>query len=167
MNLKKYMENRIRGWLPKEPNLPSLHRATNRNHVQSRKIKFPIGMILFLSLFIIISATQFFEGNATGAIFLWFSCVLGLSLTLGILTSYNKELNVKLMAAAMLAVVSLGGIIANLYIFSMPTSFLVRAFSLSALIAVHVPLVIALMAYAFGRKQLSRKLIIGGFTTRS
>lgn len=157
MNPKKYLEKRIHGWLPKEHKLPSFSKAASRNNV--RKIKQPIGMMLFLSLFIIMSIVQFFEGNAAAALFLWLSCVLGLSLTLDILTSYNKELNEKLMAAALLAVISIGGILANLYIFSMPTSFFTRIFSLSVLALLHVPLLIALIAYVGGKKELSRKLI--------
>jgi len=162
MNIKKHLENRIRGWLPKEPNLPSFHRATNRKNVQSRKIKFPIVMVLWLSLWITMSIAEFFEGNATGALFLWLSCIIGLSLALDILTSRGKELNEKLMAGSLLVVISLGGILANLYIFSMPTSFFTRIFSLSVLILVHVPLLVALAAYVWGKKELSRSSS-GGF----
>jgi peptidoglycan/LPS O-acetylase OafA/YrhL len=166
MNPLRYLEKRIRGWLPKEPNLTSFRAAAHRRNVQSRKIKFPIAMVLMLSFIITMSIIEFSEGNATGAFFLWLSCVLGLSLTLDILTSHNKELNEKLMAAALLVVISLGGILANLYIFSMPTSFFTRIFSLSVFILIHVPLLIAVIAYVRGKKELSRKLI-GGFSARS
>jgi len=112
------------------------------------------------------SIAEFFEGNATGALFLWLSCIIGLSLALDILTSRGKELNEKLMAGSLLVVISLGGILANLYIFSMPTSFFTRIFSLSVLILVHVPLLVALAAYVWGKKELSRKLI-GWFSSQS
>ena len=34
MNLKEYLENRVRGWLPKEPNSPSFCRAADRENVR-------------------------------------------------------------------------------------------------------------------------------------
>lgn len=48
MNPKKYLENRIRGWLPKEPNLPSFPTTISRKNEQSRKIKFLIVVTLGL-----------------------------------------------------------------------------------------------------------------------
>jgi len=166
MNLKKYLENRIRGWLPKEPNVSSFPTATSRKNEHGHKIKLPIGMVLLLSLFMLMSVAQFLEGNATGALFLWFSCVLGLSLALDILVSRGKELNEKFVAGLLLGVISLGGILANLYIFSMPTSFFTRVFSLLVLVLVHVPLLFAVIAYVWGKKELSKKLI-GWFSSRS
>jgi hypothetical protein len=112
------------------------------------------------------SIAQFLEGNATGALFLWFSCIIGLSLALDILVLRGRELNEKFVAGSLLVVTSLGGILANLYIFSMPTSFFTRVFSLSVLALFHVPLLIALIAYVWGKKELSKKLI-GWFSSRS
>jgi hypothetical protein len=57
-----------------------------------------------------------------------------------------------------LAVVDLGGILANLYIFSVPTSSFTRVFSLSVLALANVPLLIAVLAYAWGKKEQARKL---------
>ena len=34
MNLKEYLENRVRGWLPKEPNSPSFCRTADRENVR-------------------------------------------------------------------------------------------------------------------------------------
>jgi peptidoglycan/LPS O-acetylase OafA/YrhL len=159
MNLKKYLEKRIHGWLPKEPNLSSFPTATSRKNEHSHKIKLPIGTVLLLSLFMLMFIAQFFEGNATGALFLWFSCILGLSLALDILMARGKELNEKFVAGLWLLVTSLGGIVANLYIFSMTKSFFTRIFSLSVLALLHVPFLIALIAYVRGKKELSKKLI--------
>jgi hypothetical protein len=36
MNLKAYLENRVKGWLPKEAHSPSFCRATDRKNVQIR-----------------------------------------------------------------------------------------------------------------------------------
>jgi peptidoglycan/LPS O-acetylase OafA/YrhL len=123
-------------------------------------------MALMLFLLITTSIAEFSEGNAMGALFLWLSCVIGLSLTLDVLTSHNRELNEKLMAGALFVVISIGGILANLYIFSMPTSFFGRVFSLSVFVLIHVPLLIALIAHIWGKQELSRKLI-GWFSSRS
>jgi phosphoglycerol transferase MdoB-like AlkP superfamily enzyme len=158
MTPKKYLQNWIRGWLPKEPNFPSLQRATNRNHVRSRKIKVPIGMALFLSLFMINAIVGFFEANAMAALWLWFSCIIGLSLALDILVSRGKELNEKLVGALWLAVTNLGGILVNLHIFTTSTSSFPRILSLSVLALVNVPLLIALFAYVWNKKERARKL---------
>jgi peptidoglycan/LPS O-acetylase OafA/YrhL len=166
VNPKKYLENRIRGWLPKEPSLPRLQRATNHNHVQSRRIKLPLGMVLFLFLFIVSSIVAFLEGNAMTALWLWFSCVIGLFLTLDVLVSLGKELNEKMVASLCLALTNLGGILANLYIFSMPTSFFARIFSLSVLALINVPLLIALLAYVWGKKEQAKKLYLLVFSTK-
>jgi len=165
MNLKKYLEKHIRGWLPKEPNLPSFPTTTSRKNEHSHKIKLPTGRVLLFSLFLIMSVAQFFEGNAAGALFLWFSCVLGVSLALDILVLRGRELNEKFVAGSLLAASSLGGILANLYIFSTPTSFFTRIFSLSILAVFHVPLLVAIIAYVWGKRGLSKKLI-GWFSSR-
>jgi peptidoglycan/LPS O-acetylase OafA/YrhL len=166
METLKSLRKRIRGWLPKEPSLPSFPKSTSRKNEHSRKIKLPIGTVLLLSLFMLMSVAQFFEGNATGALFLWFSCILGLYLALDILVSRGKELNEKFVAGLWLAVTILGGTLANLYIFSVPTSFFTRVFSLSVFVIVHVPLLVAVIAYVWGKKDLSKKLI-GWFSSRS
>lgn len=166
MSTIKSLENRIRGWLPKEPILRSFPTSARRKNESSRKIRLPIVMVLFLSLFMFISVAQFFEGNATGALFLWFSCILGLSLALNVLVSRGKDLNEKIVAGLWLVVTILGGALANLYVFSMPTSFVARVFSLLVLVIVTVPLIVGVMAYVWGKKELSKKLI-GWFSSRS
>jgi peptidoglycan/LPS O-acetylase OafA/YrhL len=163
---KKYLEKRIRGWLPKEPNLPRFPTATSRKNEHRHKIKLPIGTVMILSSFLLMSITQFFEGEAMGALFLWLSCVLGLSLALDILVSRGKELNEKFVAGLLLMAISLGGILANLYIFSVPTTFFARGFSFLVLVLVHVLLLFAVIAYVWGKKRLSKKLI-GWFSSRS
>jgi hypothetical protein len=165
MNPKKYLENRIRGWLPKEPDLPSFPTATSRKNEQGHKIKLPIGRVLIFSLFTVASVGYFSEGNALGALWLWFSCILGLSLALDVLVARGKEFNEKSVAGSLLAIISIGGILANVYIFSAPTSFFTRIFSLSVLVVVHVPLLFAVVAYVWGKKELSKKLI-GWFSSR-
>jgi peptidoglycan/LPS O-acetylase OafA/YrhL len=115
-------------------------------------------MVLFLSLFVINSIVAFFEGNAMAALWLWLSCVIGLFLALDILVARGKELNEKMVASLCLAVMNLGGALVNLYVFSMPASSFTRIFSLSTLALVNVPLLIALLAYVWGKKEQARKL---------
>ena len=45
MNLKKSLENRVRGWLPKEPNLPS-YRRKNYNKTWRTQQRFVIPFIM-------------------------------------------------------------------------------------------------------------------------
>lgn len=49
MNLKKYLEKRIRGWLPKEPHSPSYQRKTNH---KPPKIGVQIGIVVFVIGFV-------------------------------------------------------------------------------------------------------------------
>src|SRR3972149_9798108 len=49
MNVKKYLENRIRGWLPKELNLPSCQRATSH---KSPRIGIQIWIVTFIMGFV-------------------------------------------------------------------------------------------------------------------
>jgi uncharacterized membrane protein YesL len=160
MKHKISIEQRIRGWFPTDPNLSSF---PAKNIVI--KTKLPKGGLLFCSLFMLISISYFLEGNATGAPFLWISCILGVSLALDILVSRGKELNMKLVMGLILTVISLGGVLVNLYVFSVPSSFLTRALSLLTLALVHVPLLFAVIAYVWGKKELSKKLI-GWFSLR-
>ena len=156
MSIKKCLENRIRGWFPTDPNLSS---SPALGATKINKSKLPKGGILLCSLFMFISVSYFLEGNATGAPFLWFSCILGVSLALNILVSQGKELNVKLVMGITLTVISLGGVLVNLYVFSVPSSFLTRTLSFLTLALVHVPLLFAVIAYVWGKKELSKKLI--------
>jgi hypothetical protein len=48
MNLKKNLENRIRGWLPKEPDLPSFHRVADRY-----KPREWLGALIFVGLILV------------------------------------------------------------------------------------------------------------------
>jgi Na+/H+ antiporter NhaC len=68
-------------------------------------------------------------------------------------------MNPKLVVALLLAVISLGGILTTVYVFSVPSSFLLRAVVVGLLAAVHVPLLFAVAAYVYGKKDLSKKLL--------
>lgn len=155
INLKEHLEKCIRGWLPKEPDLPRLQRAANKSE-RNLKSEFPTRMPVMLSVFTVITILQFFEGSAMATLFLWFVCILGLSLTLDTLVSRGKELNEKLAATLMVAVITLGGVLANLHVFSETTSFATRAFSLSVLALVHAPLLFAGLL-TFGVKRSSQR----------
>jgi undecaprenyl pyrophosphate phosphatase UppP len=49
MNLKKSLERRVRGWLPKEPNVPSCQRTHNH---KAPKIGIQIGIVTFIMGFV-------------------------------------------------------------------------------------------------------------------
>jgi len=137
-------------------------------YTRRRQVKFPVAIATTGLLFVSISTSiiRSFEGDAIGIFFLWLSCILGLSLALDILTYRGKELNEKLMVSSWLVVTGLGGILTNVYIFSVPTSFVARILSLSMLILVHVPIVFALIAYLVGRRKFSKKLVNFGYLGR-
>jgi hypothetical protein len=166
MSEKQSLESRIRGWLPKETNSIKLHKTKQTNHLESLKNKSTVGMTLLLCTSVMISATQFLEGAAIFVLFIWFSIVVAFSLALDILTLRGKELNMKLLLVSWLSVLSLGGVLANVYVFSVAASFPTRVFSISILAIIHAPLLIAVFAFLHGRRELSRKLM-GGFASKS
>jgi len=65
----------------------------------------------------------------------------------------------KLVVSSWLVVTSVGGILTNGYVFSVPASAAARIFSLSVLILAHVPLLGALIAYVKGKREFSKRLI--------
>lgn len=158
MNLKKTMENRIRGWIPKESSLPSQCIA-NPESKSRQKIQLPKGRILITLGWIVLSAVNLLRGDAIGVLFLWAVFIFGISLALDIFVLQGKEMNPKLVVALLLVVISLGGVLATAYVFSVPSSFILRAVVVGLLAAVHVPLLFAVVAYVWGKKELSKKLL--------
>jgi len=131
--------------------------------MRRRKIAFPAYRAWLLLLFISMFVVDSLEHRSLGALFVWASSIIGLSLVLDILTFWGKELNEKLAITLMLIVTVVGGISANVYIFSTPSSVAVRIFSLTVFVLVIAPVLFALIAYLKGKKELSKKLINIGF----
>jgi len=127
--------------------------------MRRRKLVFPVYRVWLLLLFISSFVVRSFEGDAIGALFVWWSSMIGLFLVLDILESLGRKLNQNLAIGSMIVVTSLGGVLANLYIFSTPTGIGARIFSVSTLILVHVPILFALIAHFMGKRKLSRKLV--------
>jgi len=66
MNLKKYLENRIRGWLPKEPTLPS-HQRMVKEARKSRRVDW-------VAMKIILVLIGFFAGwSVAGFAYVYFT----------------------------------------------------------------------------------------------
>ncbi len=137
-------------------------------YTRRRQVKFPVAIAIAAPLFVSISTfiSRSFEGDAIGIFFLWLSCIFGLYLSLEILTWRGRQLNMKLVASSWLIVTSAGGILTNVYIFSVPASFVARILSLLMLILVHVPILFALIAYLVGKRRLSKKLVNFGYLGR-
>jgi len=131
--------------------------------MRCRKIAFPAYRVWLLLLFISMFVVDSLEHRTLGSLFVWASSIIGLSLVLDILTSWGKELNEKLAITSMLFVTVGGGILANVYVFSMPSSVAARIFSLTVFVLITTPVLFALVAYLRGKKELSKKLINIGF----
>jgi len=121
----------------------------------------PILALGFASLTVI----KFVEGDALWALCAWASSIITLSMVLDLLVSAGRELNEKLAASLMLVVVVAGGILANTYIFSMPTTAGIRILSLSALILSLAPILIASIVYSIGKRKLSKRIIKTYYTS--
>lgn len=124
-----------------------------------RRLRFHLFNAIILIFFTTISIVKFYEGDAVAFLFAWFSIVMATSLVFDMISSLNKEVNEKLMITLMLAVISGGGILANVLILFSSVDLWLKAFSLTILIAVHVPLLVGIIAYFVGKKLFSKKLI--------
>jgi hypothetical protein len=162
LSIARKQKNRIKtvtlGWVPKEPTLP-IHSIANPEIKFRQKIQLPKGRILITVGWIVLSAVNLLRGDATGVLFLWTASIWGVALALDAWVQLGKELNPKLAVALQLAVISLGGTLVTLIVFSVPSTFLLRALSLGLLMVVHVPLLFAVVAYVWGKKDLSKKLL--------
>lgn len=160
----KHLENRIRGWLPTE--FKSLRVEEKKHRNIFRLDRANVGIVIALAVSILSAISQFLGGNAIFVLFLWFACVVGFSLLLNVLTSRNTRLSMKLLLGAWFLVLSLGGALVNVYLFTVPAGLLVRIFSVVVFVAVHVPYIVAMTAYFVGNKELSGKLL-GWFNSRN
>lgn len=124
--------------------------------MRRRRFRFPYHLIILLALFVTYSTVKFFEGDAIAVLFTWFSAIMAVSVTFSTLDFIGRELNEKLALGLILIVISGGGALTNIYIFSTPISPWYKAFSLAVLIAVHIPLLIALIAYFRGKESSQR-----------
>ncbi len=172
LSIAQKQKNRLKivdlGWVPKEPHIPNPSVTASPENKPISKNKIPKGevpKIFMWSVMIFcntsLSVNSFLKGDATGAFFLWLSSILGIYLALDVAVWRGKEFNPKLVAALVIAIINLGGAFATLYVFSAPTSFLIRVLSLGMLVVAQIPLLIAAIAYVWGRKDLSKKLMNG------
>jgi len=126
---------------------------------QKKRVRYltvhPILALGFSSLTVI----KFVEGDALWAFSAWLSSIIALSMVLDLLVSAGRELNEKLAVSLMLVVIVAGGILANAYIFSMPTTMFIRILSLSALILSLAPILMALIVYSIGKRKLSKRIV--------
>ncbi|MCW4005306.1 MAG: ABC transporter permease [Candidatus Bathyarchaeota archaeon] len=166
MALKKGIENRVRGWIPKEPNMPSRpatispeNKPNHRNRLPKGEVRRMLVWTVMVFGFVFASIGYLHGGNALGALFLWFACVVGVSLVLDASVQFGKEFNPKLVMGILLMVINLGGALAGLYVFSLPSNFFARAFSVVMMAVAQVPMLIAVIAYVWGKKELSKKLL--------
>ncbi|MEM2816133.1 MAG: hypothetical protein QW056_02060 [Candidatus Bathyarchaeia archaeon] len=124
--------------------------------IHRRRFRLPFHLIMLLALFIAYSIVKFFESDAIAVLFTWFSAIMAVSVTFSILDLLGRELNEKLALSLMLIVTSGSGALTNIYLFSTPISPCFKAFSLVVLIAIHIPFMVALIAYFRGKRKLSK-----------
>jgi len=124
-----------------------------------RRFRFPFYKVIFSALLIGYSVVKFFEGNIIAVLFAWFSAIMAVSVILDILVFLERKLNEKLALTLMLIVISGGGVLTNIFIFSSSVGLLIKVFVLAVLIAIHIPFLIAVIARLRGRRKLSGKII--------
>lgn len=128
-------------------------------HLHWRRYKPLLPKAFLLASFVIFSVIKFYEANAIALTFAWFSIVMATSLALDALTAVNGEVNEKLAIALMLTAISGVGVPINTVILLSPVDTWIKAFSLSILIAIHVPILVAMIIYLVGRRRTSKELI--------
>lgn len=157
----------IRGWLPKEAILPTYQPVntdapkTSLRDFSSLHLVIIIGCLCGISL----SVTTFSDNPVAFAVFAWGTGFEGAFLALGSLVAIGKKLNPKVAAGLLLSTISLGGVLVNIYLFSVQTGFLTRLLFASLLVAFHAPLAVGFSARARGKEQLYRR-IIGYYPTK-
>jgi hypothetical protein len=157
MNMRRVLQNRIRGWLPKEPYLPS-YSIANPESKPRQKTQLPKGRILITGSWAVLSVINLLAGNPSGVLYLWCTAIWGVSLALDSSVLCGRESHPKGASALLLAVICLGSILTTVYVFSVPSGFLLRAVVLGMLAVVHVTLLAAVVAAGLGKKALARKL---------
>ena len=140
-------------------NIGVVFAATIAYFTWRRKLSFPAYRAWFLLLLFIVLAVNSLEGGGLQPVFAWLSSIILLFLTLDILISQGKRLNEKLVTSSMLIVTVVGGILANVYIISVPTSVGARTFSLVVFLLMITPFMFALIAHLKGKRELSKKLL--------
>lgn len=121
--------------------------------------EFPIHRVILLAFLASYSIIKLLEGDAIAVLFFWMSAVIAVSVTFDALRFFNVHLNEKLALSIILVIMSGGGVLSNIYIFYASLNTWVKVFSLTVLIAVHIPFLVALTAYFRGRRKPSKKLI--------
>lgn len=111
---------------------------------------------VFLTIFVIYFVVLSLEGRAMALLFLWFSAILAVSSILDALLYFGVDVNEKLALAMMLATLSGLGLVVNLLMLWSSASLGAKVFALAILVAVHVPILIAIAAYAKGKRELSK-----------
>lgn len=124
-----------------------------------RRLRFHLFNAILLIFFMTISIVKFYEADVVALLFTWFSMIMATSLAFDIISLLNKEINEKLAIALMLTVISGGGVLANVVIFPSSVDPWLKVFSLATLIAVHVPLLVGIIAYFVGKKLFSKRLV--------
>lgn len=158
MDSKNRLQNLFRGWFPQEPGFrssPTIQTTKNR----APRSKLPRGAILFSIVFLFLSIGQLVSGNLFAAPFLWLAAIVIVAAVLDTLVAFDRAINPKLAISLLVAAISGGGVLVNMVVFSVPSSLFVRGFSVVTLAAVNLPLLIGLIAYILGKKDLSRKTI--------
>ena len=121
-----------------------------------RKLNSMLSRSVLLTVFTINFVTLSLESDAMALLFLWFSAFLAVSLALDALPRLGVYVSEKLAVAAILATLSGLGLVVNLLVLSSSAGLGTKVFVLGAFAAVHVPLIIALAAYAKGKRELSK-----------
>jgi hypothetical protein len=85
-------------------------------------------------------------------LFTWFSFIIAVNTVFSILNFLNIKLSEKLTVYLMFAVISGGGVLTNILIISTPIDSWIKGFALTILMVLHVPLLIAVMAYLKERR---------------
>jgi len=80
-------------------------------------------------------------------------------LVLDTLLHFGVDVNEKLAVTVMLATLSGLGLVVNLLALSSSANPGTKAFALAALVAVHVPILTAIAAYAKGKRELSKSVM--------
>jgi len=127
--------------------------------IRRRRFRFLFYQVLLLVFVTAYSVVKFLESDVIAVLFAWFSVIMAVNVAFGIFDFLNIKLNERLAASLMFVTISGGGVLTIIFILSTPVSLWIKGFTLTVLIALHVPFLIAMITYFKGKRELSKKLL--------
>ncbi len=163
MNLKKYFQNGIRGWLPKESNLPSYQLNVNSKELEGKKFQFNerfwISLAVSYCLFALLVVVPFLLGYIDSTIVSYGLTGIGWSLIAMVMVHLlNRRPELRMRIGYVVGGVWLGlavGVVGGLMLFGHQIIAAIGSWGLFVLILIVLPLTGGLIGYLVQKRKFT------------